>query len=58
MSGEREGEGYVFTDVEARKLARLLRTHEGGELDDLLSFLESRLYKSMTIEEAEAFFHE
>jgi hypothetical protein len=30
MSGEREGEGYVLTDVEARKLARLLRTHEGG----------------------------
>lgn len=60
MSGM-EGNAYPFSDVETRALVLLLRKHEASldpELDSFRSFLENRIYDSMTIREAEEFFNE
>lgn len=52
---------YAFSDREIRSLVRLLRRNEASldpDLDAFLGFLEKQIYCTMTIEEAEAFFHE
>lgn len=52
---------YTFTDVELKQLALLFR-RQGSSLDETLDsfkcFLEGNIYRMMTIEEAENFFHE
>lgn len=60
MSGM-EGHAYTFSGAETRALVLLLRKHEASldpELDSFRSFLENRIYDSMTIREAEEFFNE
>jgi len=50
---------YRFSVAEIRSLALLLRRHEAvldTELDSLKAFIEDRVYRLMTIEEAEDFF--
>ncbi len=52
---------YSFSDGEIRALALLLRKYEDvldNELDGFRLFLESTVYQSMTIAEAEEFFNE
>lgn len=52
---------YTFSDGEIRALALLLRKYEDvldNELDGFRLFLESTVYQSMTIAEAEDFFNE
>lgn len=52
---------YAFSDSELKSLALLLRQHEAildTTLDVFKGYLESYIYRIMTIEEAEAFFDE
>lgn len=52
---------YTFSDREIRALALLLRKYEDvldKELDGFRMFLETTVYQSMTIAEAEDFFNE
>lgn len=52
---------YTFSDKEIRALALLLRKYEDvldNELDGFRLFLETTVYQSMTIAEAEEFFNE
>lgn len=56
-----DGNAYSFSDRETRALVLLLRRYEANldpELDSFRSFLEGRVYDTMTIKEAEDFFHE
>lgn len=56
MNGE-----YRFSLQEIKQLALLMRKYEDDIPDDLQSFfsyLESSIYDSMSIEEAERFFNE
>lgn len=53
------GYEYAFSLAEIKQLVLMLRKHEKelpAELRRLFSFLETRLYDTMTIEEAERFF--
>lgn len=50
---------YTFSDSEIKALALLLRKYEyvlDNELDGFRIFLETTVYQSMTIAEAEDFF--
>ncbi|MGI5172053.1 hypothetical protein H0R92_00420 [Treponema sp. OMZ 840] len=52
---------YRFSLHEIKQLALFFRKHEDSlpeELQNFFSFLESCIYNSMTIEEAERFFNE
>ena len=52
---------YRFSAEEIMQLALFLRRYEGDippELQNFFSFLESGVYSTMTIEEAERFFNE
>ena len=54
------GYEYAFSLEEIKQLLLLLRKHEQElpqELRRLFAFLESRVYDTMTIEEAERFFN-
>ncbi|MBO7484589.1 MAG: hypothetical protein J6T84_00825 [Spirochaetaceae bacterium] len=55
-----EGFSYKFTVEEAKDLALLMRKYEDSIPDSLNNFsetIESLLYNSMSIDEAEEFFH-
>ena len=55
-----EGFSYMFTVEEAKDLALFIRKYEDSIPDSLNKFtetLESLLYNSMSIDEAEEFFH-
>lgn len=56
-----QGVRYTFSDSEIKALALLLRKCEcvlDNELDGFRIFLETTVYQSMTIAEAEEFFNE
>ena len=55
-----EGFSYTFTVEEAKNIALFMRKHEDSIPDSLNNFtetIESLLYNSMSIDEAEEFFH-